>query len=64
MRINKNTKEKKDSGPFLFTEDHELCAYLSESLGVTKHEVLEALRAVGDNQKEVERYLAVRKWKK
>jgi Holliday junction resolvasome RuvABC DNA-binding subunit len=64
MRVYKNNKETKVQGSTSATEDHELCIALSESLGVTKQEVLEALRAVGENKEDVERYIAVRKWKR
>jgi Protein of unknown function (DUF3606) len=64
MRISKHNSVAQDQNRALITEDHELCSFLEEKLGVTKQEVLVALRAVGDNQEDVERYLAAQKWKK
>lgn len=42
----------------------EMCTSFVNSMGVTTQEVMNAIREVGDNPRDVERYLANQKWKK
>jgi hypothetical protein len=61
MADNKSNKGQSDRAKVSGDEDYEL-SFLEEKLGVTRQQVKDAIKAVGNNRSDVEEYL--RKGKK
>ncbi len=56
MSDNKNNRDGRDRSRVAGKEDYEL-SYLEEKFGVSREKVKEAIKAVGNNRKDVEAYL-------
>lgn len=56
MSDNKNLRDNRDRSRVSGIEDYEL-SYLQEKLGVSREQVMDAIKAVGNDRQKVEDYL-------
>jgi len=56
MSDNKNLRDNRDRSRVSGNEDYEL-SYLQEKLGVSREQVMDAIKAVGNDRQKVEDYL-------
>lgn len=57
MSDDKSKKDNRDRSRVAGNENYEL-AYLQEKLGVSREQIEEAIKAVGNNREQVEAYLS------
>lgn len=56
MSDNKNSRDNRDRNRVAGNEDYEL-SYIQEKLGVSRQQVLDAIKAVGNDRQKIEDYL-------